>query len=137
MRDVEFPALPSGYLDVEKLAPQLPDLATAWIAGFIEIYEAGARLARPRIAATRISLPSDKSFASFDQALAHARRPLGRQTGRPTGLRGPDHAPTGPRGRCVETLGGGIALPRFGLGITRHARLSRSDQHRRVEILKR
>ena len=76
MRDVEFPALPSGYLDTEKLAPQLPDLATVWIAGFIEIYEAGARLPQPRIAATRISLPSDKSFASFDQALAHvSRRP--------------------------------------------------------------
>ena len=76
MRDVEFPALPSGYLDTEKLAPQLPDLATVWIAGFIEIYEAGARLPQPRIAATRISLPSDKSFASFDQALAHVSRPL-------------------------------------------------------------
>ena len=75
MRDVEFPALPSGYLDLEKLAPQLPDLATVWIAGFIEIYEAGARLPQPRIAATRISLPSDKSFASFDQALAHVSRP--------------------------------------------------------------
>ncbi len=76
MRDVEFPALPNGYLDAEKLAPQLPDLATLWIAGFIEIYEAGARLAPPRIAATRISLPGDKSFASFDQALAHVSRPL-------------------------------------------------------------
>ena len=76
MRDVEFPALPSGYLDLERLAPQLPDLATVWIAGFIEIYEAGERLRQPRIAASRISLPSDKSFASFDQALAHVSRPL-------------------------------------------------------------
>ena len=76
MRDVEFPALPSGYLDLERLAPQLPDLATVWIAGFVEIYEAGARLPQPRITATRISLPADKSFASFDQALAHVRQPL-------------------------------------------------------------
>ncbi len=76
MRDVEFPALASGYLDVEKLAPRLPDLATLWIAGFVEIYEDDARLAKPRIAATQISLPSDKSFASFDQALAHVNQPL-------------------------------------------------------------
>ncbi len=76
MRDVEFPALASGYLDVEKLAPRLPDLATVWIAGFVEIYEDGARLAKPRIAATQISLPSDKSFASFPQALAHVNQPL-------------------------------------------------------------
>ena len=75
MRDVEFPALASGYLDVEKLALQLPDLATVWIAGFIEIYEDGALLAKPRIAATQISLPSDKSFASFDQALARVNQP--------------------------------------------------------------
>ena len=75
MRDVEFPALASGYLDVEKLATQLPDLATVWIAGFIEIYENGALLAKPRIAATQISLPSDKSFASFDQALARLNQP--------------------------------------------------------------
>ena len=76
MRDVEFPALASGYLDLEKLAPRLPDLATLWISGFVEIYEDGARLAKPQVAATQISLPSDKSFASFDQALAHVRRPL-------------------------------------------------------------
>ena len=78
MRDIEFPALESGYLDVEKLAPQLPDLATVWIASFVEIYEDDARLPRPRIAATQISLPSDKSFASFDQALAHLHQPLPR-----------------------------------------------------------
>lgn len=75
MRDVEFPTLASGYLDVEKLAPQLPDLATLWIAGFIEIYEDNVPLTKPRIAATRISIPSDKSFASFDQALAHVNQP--------------------------------------------------------------
>lgn len=76
MRDVEFPALPSGYLDAENMALELPDLATVWIAGFIEIYEAGTRLPPPIVAATRISLPGDKSFASFDQALAHVARPL-------------------------------------------------------------
>lgn len=76
MRDVEFPALASGYLDMEKLAPQLPDLATVWIAGFVEIYEDGARLPMPRIAATQISLPSDRSFASFAEALAHINQAL-------------------------------------------------------------
>ncbi len=76
MRDTEFPELPSGYLDVEKLAPKLTDLATVWIASFVEIYEGDTRLPKPQIAATQISLPSDKSFASFDQALAHINEPL-------------------------------------------------------------
>ena len=76
MRDVEFPALASGYLDMEKLAPRLPDLATLWIADFVVFYEDDARLPKPRIAATQISLPSDKSFASFAQALAHVNQPL-------------------------------------------------------------
>jgi hypothetical protein len=31
MRDAEFPAQSSGYLDVAKLAPILPGLATTWI----------------------------------------------------------------------------------------------------------
>lgn len=76
MRDVEFPALASGYLDMEKLGPELPDMATWWIASYVEIYADGERLGEPRIAATQISLPSDKSFASFDEALAHVRGPL-------------------------------------------------------------
>jgi hypothetical protein len=71
MRDVDFPEIGPGYLDVEALDPQLPDIATVWIANFVEIYEAGARLPKPRVAATRISIESDRSLASFDEALAH------------------------------------------------------------------
>jgi len=76
MRDTEFPELASGYLDMDELAPKLIDLATVWIASFVEIYEGDTRLPKPQIAATQISLPSDKSFASFDQALAHINEPL-------------------------------------------------------------
>src|ERR1019366_3854126 len=32
MRDIDFPLIPGDYLDIEKLAPQLPDAATLWIA---------------------------------------------------------------------------------------------------------
>ncbi|MSU65955.1 MAG: HupE/UreJ family protein [Opitutus sp.] len=76
MRDVEFPAQSSGYLDVAQLTPRLPDLATIWIASFVELYEDSARLAAPRVAATQVSILSDRSFASFEQALAHVREPL-------------------------------------------------------------
>lgn len=76
MRDVEIPALPSGYLDFGPLAPKLPDLATVWIARFVELYEDGTKLPEPRVAATQLSILSDRSFASFEQALAHVREPL-------------------------------------------------------------
>ena len=51
IRDVPFPDRGQGYLDVEKLAPQLPDAAQLWMAGFISIYEGETRLAKPRVAA--------------------------------------------------------------------------------------
>jgi hypothetical protein len=75
MRDVDFQEIEGGYLDVEQLAPQLPDIATLWIANFEEIYEGKSRLPKPRVAATQLSFESDHSFTSFDQALAHMSGP--------------------------------------------------------------
>jgi hypothetical protein len=75
IRDVDFPSWGPGYLDVEKLAPLLPDATTVWIARLIDLYEGEARLAEPRILATQISLPSDRSFSSYDAAAAHVFGP--------------------------------------------------------------
>ncbi|MFN7924996.1 MAG: HupE/UreJ family protein [Bryobacteraceae bacterium] len=75
IRDVAFPEIPGGYLDMDKLAPILPDAAAVSLASVGEIREAGARLPQPRVVATQISLPSDRSFASFDEALAHITAP--------------------------------------------------------------
>ncbi len=75
IRDVDFPLWGPGYLDVEKLAPLLPDAATIWIAGLVEIREGETRLPKPRVAATQISLPSDRSFASYETAVAHVLAP--------------------------------------------------------------
>ena len=76
VRDVDFPAIAGGYLDVERLAPRLEGLAKIWVADPISLFENGARTDAPRIVATRISIESDRSFASFDQADAHLREPL-------------------------------------------------------------
>ena len=75
IRDVDFPEQERGYLDLVKLAPLLPDAATIWISGLLEIYEEEARLPAPRVVATQISLESDKSFASYEEALAHVTGP--------------------------------------------------------------
>jgi hypothetical protein len=75
MRDVNFPERGPGYLDLARAGAMLPEAATLWIANFIEIFEDDARLPKPQTVATRISLPSDRSFTSYDEALAHVTAP--------------------------------------------------------------
>ena len=75
MRDVEFPERSQGYLDFDRVDPQLKEGATLWISDFIEVYEGTERLPKPRIVAARLSLESDPSFASYEQAMAHFASP--------------------------------------------------------------
>jgi hypothetical protein len=46
-----------------------------WLARRIELYEEDTLLSAPRIVSTRLSLESDRSFASYEQALAHVTGP--------------------------------------------------------------
>lgn len=71
MRDVDFPETAQGYLDIEHVDPLLREAAALWIGDAFEIYEGNARLPKPTIVAARVSLPSDKSFVSYEKALAH------------------------------------------------------------------
>lgn len=71
VRDVDFPAQPNGYLDIEKLAPLLPGLAKTWVADAITLKEGTAPLPPPRVVRTQISMESDRSFTSFAEAAAH------------------------------------------------------------------
>ena len=71
MRDVEFPQKGPGYLDLARTGPLLADAATLWISDAIAVYEGDVRLPKPRVVATMVSLESDRSFAAYDDALAH------------------------------------------------------------------
>ena len=71
MRDVNFPLNGPGYLDLARARPLLRDATKVWIADDLRFYENGAAMPAPRIAATRVSLPSERAFVSFDSALAH------------------------------------------------------------------
>ena len=75
MRDVLFPTRDQINLDLPRAEAAVRDAATLWIADSIAIYEGGSRLGAPRLVAAQISLPSDRSFASFDTALAHVTGP--------------------------------------------------------------
>jgi HupE/UreJ protein len=74
MRDVVFPER-GPFLDLARIDPLLHDAAQVWISDGIQLEEGDRRLPKPAIVATRVSLESDKSFASYEEALAHVTGP--------------------------------------------------------------
>ena len=75
IRDFEFVLRGPGYLDLPSVNPQLNDAARMWIADYVEVFENDRPLDLRQISATMLSLPSDRSFASYDAALAHVNGP--------------------------------------------------------------
>ncbi|HUF26138.1 MAG TPA: HupE/UreJ family protein [Gemmatimonadaceae bacterium] len=75
IRDIEFPLRGPGYLELGRTDEFLHDAATIWIAGYVALHEDGAALTGERIVATRLSLPSDRSFVEYETALAHVEGP--------------------------------------------------------------
>ena len=75
MRDVTFPLIGPGYLDLSRADEALRDAAVLWIGQEVSLFENGTRLAVPELAAIRVSLPTDPSFHGYDTALASVRGP--------------------------------------------------------------
>jgi hypothetical protein len=75
MRDVEFPKHGPGYLDLARADLALRDAAILWISNSVELYEGESRLMNPVIVETRVSLESDRSFTSYEEALKHITGP--------------------------------------------------------------
>jgi hypothetical protein len=75
MQEVDFPRRGPGYLDIARADEALATSAKLWIADSTEIYEGENRLPYPRIAAVRVSLPSDRSFVAFESAMTHFGEP--------------------------------------------------------------
>jgi HupE / UreJ protein len=75
MRDVEFPLRDGGLLDLPRAGTALRDAAALWLAKDIALYEGDTPLGVPRVAAARASLPSDRSFVTYESALAAVTGP--------------------------------------------------------------
>jgi len=71
IRDFVIPAREGVLLDLPRVEPMLGDMVRTWILPSVTILEDGRTLGAPQIAATRIALPSDQSFASYEAVLAH------------------------------------------------------------------
>lgn len=71
MRDMSLPIRGPGFIVFGEEDEHIRDAAELWIANYTRIYENGRLLGDERIAGARVSLPSDPSFRSYDEALAH------------------------------------------------------------------
>ena len=75
MRDVNFPQSGPGYLVISEADETIRDAAVIWIAREVGLFENGNHLNEWEIAAARLSLPSDRSFDSYEQAIANFDNP--------------------------------------------------------------
>src|SRR6185503_2350223 len=79
MRDMDYPkprgATNADLLDLGRAESTLRDAATLWISDDLELYENDERLGPPQVVAVRAALPSDRSFASYEEAVAHMSAP--------------------------------------------------------------
>jgi hypothetical protein len=75
MRDVDVPRRSEGFLDFARVDTALREAVTLWLADELELYENDSRLPRPRVLDARVSLESDRSFGSYESALAHLSAP--------------------------------------------------------------
>jgi hypothetical protein len=74
MNDVEWP-VEGARLDLARADAAMRQAARDWVAGRVELRENDRVLERARVVAARISQPSDRSFASWETALAHVTDP--------------------------------------------------------------
>jgi len=75
LRDMGVPTTADGVMDLPRLDPMLADNVMLWIGQNIDLYEHNTHLPAPRLAAWQLSIPGDRSFTSYDEALAHVTGP--------------------------------------------------------------
>ena len=75
MIEVEYPTRGPGYLDLSRADEALRGAVKIYLTDNITLYENNVPLPAPRVVQVRVSLPSDRSFVSYAQALAHVEGP--------------------------------------------------------------
>ena len=71
MNEAELPLRGPGYHVVSRTDEALRGAAKLYLTDNIAIHENDNALPAPRVVQARVSLPSDKSFATFEEAIAH------------------------------------------------------------------
>lgn len=73
--EISFPLRGPGYLNFSEADVALVDAAEVYITESIHLYENGVELTEKSLEATRVSLPSNRSFTSFETALENINSP--------------------------------------------------------------
>lgn len=73
LSEISFPLRGPGYLQFSEASPALRDAAQVYITESIHFFENGEQLTEKALRATRVSLPSDRSFTDFELALANVQ----------------------------------------------------------------
>ena len=68
--EISFPLRGPGYLQFSEADFALRDAAQVYITESMHFYENGVELTDKELLATRVSLPSNRSFTSYEEALA-------------------------------------------------------------------
>jgi hypothetical protein len=78
LRDLSVPTRPgnnANSVDLARLQPLLAGAATVWVGQNVDLYENGSPLPASSLLDLRVSLPTDRSFGSYGDALAHVTGP--------------------------------------------------------------
>jgi hypothetical protein len=75
LADIVFPTRPAGDLDLPQVDAMLSAAAKTWISDWVDLYENDTLLPKPQVVETRVSLFSDTSFASYEEAWGHVTGP--------------------------------------------------------------
>jgi hypothetical protein len=75
MIEVDFPKRGPGYLEISRADEALRNAAKLYLVDNITVTENGAPLPAPSIVRVRVSLASDRSFTSYEDARAHVEAP--------------------------------------------------------------
>src|ERR1051325_997264 len=75
MRDLNVPLTTSKTVELRKLRPLLAEGAVVWVGQNVDLFENDAPLPAPSLLDLRVSLPTDRSFSSWETALAHVTGP--------------------------------------------------------------
>ena len=75
LADIIFPVHEGGDLDLPQVDGMLAGASKTWISDWVDLYEDDALLPKPQVVETRVSLPYDTSFASYEEAWMHIMGP--------------------------------------------------------------
>src|SRR5688572_7867205 len=118
MRDIQFPER-DGFLDLSRIEPDLYDAVRIWILSELRIFADSTQLTRPVVDAVRLSLPSDRSFGSYEEAVAHVKGPpLPAETQLPLGQALLDLLLEYPVSGRQSSIGIHPAFSRLGINVT-------------------